>query len=702
MYYLLRFLAYSSLSIIFFSCSNNQKEVSDISDSLYTNNKAPLLENKYMSLPLGSIKAKGWLKSQLEIQAKGLTGHLDEYYPEVVGQRNGWLGGDGDGWERGPYWIDGLLPLAHILDDEKLKQKSQPWIEWALNSQTEDGYFGPIPFKEKPAHEEGIQRDMRKDWWPKMVMLKIFQQYYSATKDERVIDVMTKYFHYQLRELKKTPLDHYTFWANRSGGDNMMSVYWLYNITEDKSLLELGELLNKQTFPWTTVFLNKDYDLNAENAEPWSYFEVRYPFDSVQISKLNLRQKGHFHTVNVSQGIKQPLVYSQAHNNPKYLEGVKKAFFDLKKYHGQAQGMFGGDEPLHGADPTQGVELCSIVELMYSLEVMTEISGDLDFAEHLERIAFNALPTQATDDYMERQYFQSANQIRVSQEIRNFYQSDDHKGTNNVFGLTTGYPCCTTNMHQGWPKFVQNLWYATNDNGVATLMYSPSEVKIKVADGQEVTITEDTRYPFNGNVKFTVKTDKEVEFPFEFRIPTWTKEAKVLINGKVEKENLLAGLSSVKRIWKNGDVMELVFPMEITNSRWFEFTATVERGPLVYALKIEEDWKDVETNGKYNSWKEVHPKSDWNFALIEGDLKNMKNHFKIQENTWNESNPWSIENAPLQINGYGAIVKDWEENRGMPLPLPYSPRPIEKEIKPIELIPYGCTTLRITEFPVVR
>ena len=80
----------------------------------------------------------------------------------------------------------------------------------------------------------------------------------------------------------------------------------------------------------------------------------------------------------------------------------------------------------------------------------------------------------------------------------------------------------------------------------------------------------------------------------------------------------------------------------------------------------------------------------------------MKNHFKIQENTWNESNPWSIENAPLQINGYGAVVKDWEENRGMPLPLPYSPRPIEKEIKPIELIPYGCTTLRITEFPVVR
>ena len=695
-------LVFSVLILTLSSCNDGQKEVSDKSDSLYTNNKAPLLENKYMALPLGSIKAGGWLKKQLEIQAEGLSGHLDVYYPEVVGSRNGWLGGDGDGWERGPYWIDGLLPLAHILDDDSLKAKAQPWIEWALNSQTEEGYFGPVPFKEKPAHIEGLQRDMRKDWWPKMVMLKIFQQYYSATNDQRVIDVMTKYFHYQLRELKKTPLDHYTFWANRRGGDNMMSVYWLYNITEDKALLELGELLNEQTFPWTTVFLNEDYDFNSENAEPWSYFEVKYPFDSLQIAKLNLRQKGHFHTVNVSQGIKQPLIYSQVHNNPKYLEGVKKAFFDLKKYHGQAQGMFGGDEPLHGADPTQGVELCSIVELMYSLEVMTEISGDLDFVEHLERIAFNALPTQATDDYMERQYFQSANQIKVSQEIRNFYQSDDHDGTNNVFGLTTGYPCCTTNMHQGWPKFVQNLWYATNDNGVAALMYSPSVVTIKVGKGQEVTITEETRYPFNGNIKFTVNTKSDIEFPFEFRIPTWTEGATVLINGKIEKDNLSAGLESIKRTWKDGDTMELVFPMEITNSRWFEFTATVERGPLVYALKIDEEWKDVKSDGRYKEWKEVHPKSEWNYALIEGDLKNMKDHFKIQENDWNENNPWSLKNAPLQINGYGAVVKDWEENRGMPLPLPYSPRPIEKEIKPIKLIPYGCTTLRITEFPVVR
>lgn len=73
----------------------------------YANNRAPLREKPFVKLPLGAIRAEGWLRDQLQRQADGLTGHLDSVYPEVMGPRNGWLGGDGDVWERGPYWIDG-------------------------------------------------------------------------------------------------------------------------------------------------------------------------------------------------------------------------------------------------------------------------------------------------------------------------------------------------------------------------------------------------------------------------------------------------------------------------------------------------------------------------------------------------------------------------------------------------------------------
>src|SRR5687767_7273353 len=105
----------------------------------YINNRAPLKPNPYIELPLGAITAEGWLKEMLLRQKTGSTGNLDKLYPLVMSDRNGWLGGDGDQWERGPYWVDGLLPLAYILKDQELIKKANRWVEWSLNSQQPDG-----------------------------------------------------------------------------------------------------------------------------------------------------------------------------------------------------------------------------------------------------------------------------------------------------------------------------------------------------------------------------------------------------------------------------------------------------------------------------------------------------------------------------------------------------------------------------------
>lgn len=251
----------------------------------YANNRAPLREKPFVKLPLGAIRAEGWLRDQLQRQADGLTGHLDSVYPEVMGPRNGWLGGDGDVWERGPYWIDGLLPLAYILDDGQLKAKVQPWVEWALQSQREDGYFGPA--QDYP-YEAGLQRDNSADWWPRMVVLKILQQYYSATGDRRVVDFMTRYFRYQLETLPEKPLGHWTFWARYRVCDNLQAVYWLYNLTGDGFLLELGDLLHSQGHDFTRMFLRSD----------------------------DLKRFGSIHCVNLAQGLKEPVILLPAASRP--------------------------------------------------------------------------------------------------------------------------------------------------------------------------------------------------------------------------------------------------------------------------------------------------------------------------------------------------------------------------------------------------
>ena len=692
---------------VLFLISCNPKRMETTIQGNYLNNRLPLRPNPYMELPIGAIKPEGWLKWQLEDMAKGMTGHLEELYTPVVGSRNGWLGGDGDGWERGPYWIDGLLPLAYQLEREDLIGKVNLWVEWSLNNQRDDGYFGPLPFEKEPDYEPGLQKVPREDWWPKMVMLKVLKQHYSATGDERVIELMTKYFKFQLSELKKTPLDHWTFWANRRGADNLMIVYWLYNKTGDQFLLELGRLIHEQTFPYTDIFLNEvtGKPTGVDHLYPYNT-KNKYPFDQDLIGKLSVEQWQSFHCVNFAQGIKAPIIYYQQDPKDQYLNAVKKAFSDVRKYHGQPQGMYGADEAMHGNDPTKGIEFCSIVEMMFSLENMIQVTGDVDFMDHLEKIAYNALPTQAMDDYSGRQYFQSANQVLISRARHNYFEDDNHDGTDLCFGILTGYPCCTCNMHQGWPKYVQNLWYATPDGGLAALMYGPSSVTVLVGDRQEVTIYEETNFPFEESVRFRITTDKDISFPLHLRIPGWCREATVRINGADHDTYKGGQVIALDREWKNGDQLELLLPMDLSTSRWVENSVAVERGPLVYALKMEENWNWVENDDKFGNYWEVYPKSPWNYGLLDADLKDMEKRYKVVKHDFS-GNPWhrnqGRNKAPVEIRVNAKLIPEWTLYGAVAGPLPHGPSRhlINEPTEQITLVPYGCTTLRITEFPVV-
>ncbi|MDF1825622.1 MAG: glycoside hydrolase family 127 protein [Verrucomicrobiales bacterium] len=652
-------------------------------------NRAPLLEKRYAELPLGSIKPEGWLKHQLETMASGLTGHLDKAYEEVCGPRNAWLGGDGDAWERGPYWIDGLYPLAKLLDDKTLEAKAMKWIEWTLQNQRPNGQIGPYQLSDEDRSEappKGAQTGDADDWWPRMVMLKILQQHYLATGDGRALEAMLRYSRYQLSELGKRPVydpgnpESGSWWAGRRGGDNVMSVYWLYNVTGESFLLELADLIREQSYPWVSDFES------GENLKLFRYSEHH-------------GEGNAYHCVNLAHALKYPLIFGQRKGLDEAMKVTKKTLAGIRRHHGQPHGLWGGDEGMHGTDPTRGSELCTISETLFSLEKNFEITGEVQFADLLERVAFNALPTQADEAFTTRQYFQQANQISCTHSPHPF---TNHPRTSNLFGLLTGYPCCTCNMHQAWPKFTAHLWMATKDGGVAAMAYAPSTVTRSLPEEVELSIRAETGYPFKEEVKLTIDLSKPAVFPLHLRIPEWCEDATVVINDEIAIEPERGKMAVIKRRWEKGDTVQVRLPMQIRSERGHENSVSILRGPLVFALKMDEKWE------KKDGYFEVRSDSPWNFSLFDRDLESgrkvMRKKFKlVQKEGPLPSNPWNTKNAPVQLEAYGVRNPLWGTYHDEAGPLPWSPAAFPKGGQPeaITLLPYGCTTLRISAFPTV-
>ncbi|TCC47617.1 hypothetical protein E0H75_22900 [Kribbella capetownensis] len=659
-----------------------------------------LTEPALRPLPLATLRPQGWLLERLRLQADGMAGHLDEFWPDVA--RSGWIGGDAEGWERGPYWLDGIVGVAYLLDDERLKGKVQRWVDYILEHQHEDGWFGP---------RSGEATYADHDTWPRIIVLKALLQHLDATGDPRVVPAALRFLRLLDGMLDEWPLRE---WARSRWTDVVWVINQLHDLTGEDWLLGLAAKCKEQGFDW---FAYADQLPFTEKVPEATLRAYQAQHDG------NWMNDGHLssHGVNVAMGLKAMPVWQRHDDSVDQQARLLHLIAQLDAYHGQASGLFSCDEHLAGRHPSQGTETCTVVEYLASLEVALESFGLVEpLADRLERLALNALPASTTPDEWTHQYVQQANQVICHVTEDRIYTNNGPDA--NVFGLEPHFGCCTANRHQGWPRFTSHLWMRSPDGAFTALSYAPCSFQY-----DDLTVSVAGAYPFSDDIEITTQGPGRLRL----RIPTWAMDASLTIDDDAPAA-LDAG--TLHEVEVSGDRTLLVhLGATVRAVPRSSGAITLERGPLIFALPLGEDWRQIGGEHPHATW-EVHPTTPWNYAIT-------PEHTHLSRKPIS-SNPFSPTTAPLHLQVH-AHQTPWPLQQGAAAPppptqphqqatpadttpppathhssgsAPTTPDPTTSDpdstspdstspdsagpgLDVLTFIPYGCTTLRVAELP---
>ncbi len=589
------------------------------------------------------LKPLGWLRRQLEIQADGLSGNLDKIWPDI--RNSSWIGGDKEGWERVPYWLDGFIPLAYLLENKDMIGRAKKYIDAILSFQKPDGWICPCKDDERKTY----------DTWAVQLITKTLTVYYECSGDERIPEVIYRVLKNYYDLLKGGEIRLFD-WGKARWFECFIAINFTYARFKEDWLVELAKILEEQ-------------GMNYNEATPlWERPLNRWRFDT--------------HIVNMSMMLKSEAVSCDILNK-EYTDNAEYLHSILEKYNGTPVGLFTGDECLSGLSPIQGTELCSVAEQMFSYEILYAHTGNKKWAERLEMLAFNALPATISDDMWTHQYDQMSNQIACikfpGKPIFRTNWTESH-----LFGLEPNFGCCTANFNQAWPKFALSAFMHSGDTVINAVLV-PS-----VLDDNGVYIKLETNYPFENSFKYTVETEKS--FNFKIRIPSFAKNLSV--NG----EKFSADEISFDFVAGEKAEINISFEAEAYFDKRPYDLNTVKCGSLVFSVPVKykaemyEYEKDgVERKFPYCDYEYI-PLSDWNYAYCGTSLELQRK--QISDIPFSSHNPpITIKTTVKKINwgledGYDAVCAK----------LPESRKAISEE-EEITLYPYGCAKLRMTELP---
>lgn len=609
---------------------------------------------------VGEIRAAGWMEKTLNAQRDGLTGHI-----EVAGHpfdTEGWgcpqngkrrMGHWAD-YEQTAYWADGAFRLGCFIGDDTLRQRVRNWIDYQLDNPRPDGFIGP-------------ELD---NLWPHVVFFRTVMAEYSISRDPRIIGALSRHYKNAERCRLLIKTDGQDFDFNERTMLHIEMLCWLYRQTGDVFFLEKAE---------------DTYRAFCSQGGPFTM----QAFASEEVPIV--------HSVSSSETLKIPVILYICTGKREYLDAALHGLKKVYAYHGLADGVPSGNEAHDGNRPNEVHETCDVSDVQWMLGYFLQATGDVRWADLMERICFNAAMGVVTKDFGSLQYYASPNQVIAKDNSSpcTFVGGLDRM----AYRVAHGPACCNGNMSRMIPLFCSRQWMKKGGDGIVAALYAPSEFTTTVGKkGRNVTIREQTNYPFEDRIRFTVDVARPVDFSLWLRIPAWCEGASVRVNGEELCTFCQPGsFAEVRRTFSAGDVVELHLPMKPRFTRMPYCGISVERGPLLFALPVKARERVVETRqyagAEYRSCF-LWPASAWNYALSGEECI-------AEEVSADCGDPWNLQRTPVRLKVPARQVLNWQLYRGVftpDMPSVINPGPCDT----LELTPMGTTQLRISVFPNLR
>jgi DUF1680 family protein len=313
----------------------------------------------------------------------------------------------------------------------------------------------------------------------------------------------------------------------------------------------------------------------------------------------------------------------------KHLRAARNGFEMVATTQSYATGGWGPDEAF--GEPGRGQLGDSLARTHANFETPCGAYGHFKITRYLLRVTKDA----QYGDSMERVLYNTIlGAWPIQADGTSFYYSDYATVGKKVW-YGQKWPCCSGTFPQLAADYHVSTYLRSTD-GVYVNLFTPSSAKWKDASGS-YTLTQETKYPLENTVQIRVSCSVPLDCALYVRIPAWTHDPILSVNGKRVSDPAQPGtFASVRRIWKDGDRVELELPMSLrlepVDANHPSLVA-LKRGPLVL-FAIADSQPSFTESALLKAEPANNPAGDWLANSVDGSRVALRPFMNIDKESY--------------------------------------------------------------------